>query len=59
VKEHSISFWDAMLWAVANEAGVTLLLSEDFQHARVLEGIQFFNPFAINDSLVHIFGTTL
>ncbi len=58
VKEHSISFWDAMLWAVANEAGVTLLLSEDFQHARVLEGIQFFNPFASNDSLVQIFGTT-
>ncbi|MHC1730345.1 MAG: PIN domain-containing protein [Syntrophobacteraceae bacterium] len=57
VKEHSISFWDAMLWATAVEAGVTLLLSEDFQHARELEGIQFCNPFALDDPLVQIFET--
>ncbi len=55
-KGHSLSFWDAMLWAVANEAGVTVLLSEDFQHIRVLEGIEFCNPFALNDPLVQIFG---
>ena len=59
MKEHSISFWDAMIWAAANEVGVTLLLSEDFQRDRVLEGMQFYNPFASDDSLVHIFGTTL
>jgi predicted nucleic acid-binding protein len=59
VKEHSFSFWDAMLWAAADEAGVTLLLSEDFQHARVLEGIQFCNPFVLDDPLVQIFETIL
>ena len=31
VNSHTLSFWDAMLWAVAREAGVTLLLSEDFE----------------------------
>ncbi len=58
VKEHSLSFWDAMVWAVADEAGVTLLLSEGFQHTRRLGGTQFCNPFALNDPLVQIFQTT-
>jgi predicted nucleic acid-binding protein len=55
VREHSFSFWDAMLWAVACEAGVTLLLSEDFQHTRELEGVRFCNPFALDNPLVQIF----
>jgi predicted nucleic acid-binding protein len=46
VKEHSLAFWDAMLWSVAKDAGVTLLLSEDFQQGRVLGGVRFNNPFA-------------
>ena len=58
MKEHSLSFWDAMVWAVADEAGVTLLLSEDFQHMRRLESVQFCNPFALNDPLAQIFETT-
>ena len=45
VEQHNLSFWDALLWAVAREAGVQLLLSEDFQHQRVLDGVQFWNPF--------------
>ena len=55
VREHNLSFWDAALWAVASETGVTLLLSEDFQHDRVLDGIQFCNPFKLNDPMAHIF----
>jgi predicted nucleic acid-binding protein len=46
VKEHSLAFWDAMLWSVAKDADVTLLLSEDFQHGRELGGVRFNNPFA-------------
>ncbi len=46
VTEQSLSFWDAMLWATAREAGVTVLLSEDFQHGRELGGVRFRNPFA-------------
>lgn len=45
VEEHTLAFWDAMLWATAKDAGVTTILSEDFQHGRVLEGIKFINPF--------------
>jgi predicted nucleic acid-binding protein len=45
VQAHRLSFWDAMLWAAAREAGCTLLLSEDFQHGRVLDGVRFHNPF--------------
>ncbi len=45
VREHGLSFWDAMLWATAREAGCGILLSEDFQHGRVLGGVRFHNPF--------------
>lgn len=49
VEQHNLSFWDAMLWATVKQAGVTLLLSEDLQHDRVLEGVRFRNPFLIDD----------
>ena len=55
VNVHILSFWDAILWAVACEAGVTLLLSEDFQHDRVLDGIRFFNPFKLAHPINYIF----
>lgn len=49
VAQHRLAFWDAMIWSVAREAGVTLLLSEDFQHDRVLEGVRFRNPFLVDN----------
>lgn len=49
VEQHNLSFWDAMLWAVVKQAGATLLLSEDLQHDRELEGVRFRNPFAVED----------
>lgn len=49
VCNNKMSFWDAMLWATAKEAGVTLLLSEDFQHEYLLDGIRIVNPFLVND----------
>ncbi|MEO5369429.1 MAG: PIN domain-containing protein [Magnetococcus sp. DMHC-1] len=45
VQEHGIPFWDAMLWACAKEAGCEVVISEDFQHGRLLEGVRFHNPF--------------
>ena len=59
VNQHTLSFWDAMLWAVARDAGVTMLLSEDFQHARVLEGIHFCNPFQIESPLQYVFNDAI
>jgi predicted nucleic acid-binding protein len=49
VQSRRLAFWDAMLWAVAKEAGVTLLLSEDFQDGQALDGVRFANPFATDD----------
>lgn len=44
-RRYSLSFWDAMLWACAREAGCTLIISEDFQDGRSLGGVRFANPF--------------
>lgn len=49
VENHNLSFWDAMQWAVAKQAGATLFLSEDLQHDRELEGVRFRNPFLVED----------
>lgn len=46
VREHGLSFWDALLWATVRRAGVALLISEDFQDRRIIEGVQILNPFA-------------
>ena len=39
VAHHKLSFWDAMLWSVAKDAGATVLLSEDLQDDRELGGV--------------------
>ena len=49
VKRHSLSFWDAMQWAVARQAGATLFLSEDLQDGRELDGVRFRDPFRTED----------
>ncbi len=46
VRDHSLSFWDAMLWVTAKEAGCAFILSEDMQHGRSLGGVEVLNPFA-------------
>jgi predicted nucleic acid-binding protein len=45
VRDHALSFWDAMLWATARRAGCRLLLSEDGQDGRELGGVRWLNPF--------------
>jgi predicted nucleic acid-binding protein len=53
VGQHRISFWDAMLWATARRAGCEVILSEDMQDRRQLEGVTIVNPFVPeNDELV-------
>ena len=46
VQEYRLSFWDAMLWATAQQTGCSALLSEDMQDGRRLGGVEFINPFA-------------
>ena len=53
VKTHRLAFWDAMLWASAQRAGVRHLFTEDMQDGFVLKGVRFVNPFKrANDRLV-------
>lgn len=52
VTERNLSFWDAMLWATLSAAGITILLTEDFQDGRTLGGVGFRNPFLMDDAFV-------
>src|SRR5712691_3679208 len=53
VKKHRLAFWDAMLWAAAQRAGVRHLLTEDLQDGLALAGVRFVNPFdAANNRLI-------
>jgi predicted nucleic acid-binding protein len=53
VREHRLAFWDAMLWASAQRAGVRHLLTEDLQDGFSLQGVTFINPFnGENDLLI-------
>jgi predicted nucleic acid-binding protein len=45
VERYRLSFWDALIWATARDAGVPVVLSEDFQDGREIEGVRFVNPF--------------
>ncbi|MBS4021899.1 MAG: PIN domain-containing protein [Dethiobacter sp.] len=49
VRVHCFSCWDALVWATArlNQAG--LILSEDFSHEQIVEGVRFINPFMIGN----------
>ena len=42
---HGLSFWDALVLRTAKQAGCGVLFSEDFQHAREMDGIRIVNPF--------------
>src|SRR5437764_6431913 len=53
VRAHRLAFWDAILWASAQRAGVRHMLTEDFQDGFVLQDVMFINPFKReNDHLV-------
>ncbi len=45
VADHGFSFWDAMIWATARQAGCQLLLSEDGHHGGQYGGVLILNPF--------------
>ena len=53
VRAHRLPFWDAMLWASAQRAGVRCLLTEDLQDGFILQSVKFVNPFKrANDRLI-------
>jgi predicted nucleic acid-binding protein len=42
---HGISYWDALVLRIAKESGCRVLLSEDMQHGRAVDGLEIVNPF--------------
>lgn len=42
---HRIQFWDCMVCAASIEAGARVLLTEDMQDGRIIEGLRMMNPF--------------
>jgi predicted nucleic acid-binding protein len=42
---HQFSFWDALVIQSAKQAGCTVLLSEDMQSTREIDGLRIVNPF--------------
>lgn len=54
--DHQLQFWDALIIAVAAQAGCTLLLSEDLQSGFSWRGITLVNPFTatLDDRLTRI-----
>jgi predicted nucleic acid-binding protein len=42
---HSFSFWDALVIRTAKQSGCTVLLSEDMQDRREIDGVRIVNPF--------------
>ncbi|HUD15277.1 MAG TPA: PIN domain-containing protein [Terracidiphilus sp.] len=42
---HSFSFWDALIVLMAKQAGCRVLLSEDMQNGREIDGVKIVNPF--------------
>jgi len=42
---HRFSYWDALIFRAAKQSGCRILLSEDMQHGRILDGVRIVNPF--------------
>jgi predicted nucleic acid-binding protein len=52
VPAHGLAFWDAMLWATVRRIGARLLLTEDFQDGRTIEGLRIVDPFAAHNEAI-------
>ena len=42
---HGFSFWDSLILRSAIQSGCTILLTEDFQESREVDGVRIVNPF--------------
>jgi predicted nucleic acid-binding protein len=46
VRRHRLPYWDSLIWATAKLNGVPNVLSEDFSHGALVDGVRFLNPFS-------------
>src|SRR5215468_701822 len=45
-RAHRLQFWDCVVCAAAAQAGANVLLTEDMQDGRSIDGLRLINPFA-------------
>ena len=45
LKRYQFAYWDALIWATAEEHQLAYVLSEDFNAGAVLGDVRFLNPF--------------
>ena len=46
VRDHSLAYYDAQIWAAARLNQIPAIFSEDFNSGSTLEGVRLVNPFA-------------
>ena len=46
VRDYSLAYYDAQIWAAARLNQTSVIFSEDFTDGSALEGVRFVNPFA-------------
>jgi predicted nucleic acid-binding protein len=58
VQAHRLQLWDAVVCAASIAAGAKVLLSEDVQDGRIVNGLRIFNPFEAGnaDAIDALFG---
>jgi predicted nucleic acid-binding protein len=47
---HRMQLWDCVVCAAAMHAGAKVLLTEDVQNGRILDGLRLINPFAVSNT---------
>jgi len=45
-RAHRLQFWDCVICAASIEAGAKVLMTEDMQDGRTVEGLRLINPFS-------------
>ena len=51
-QKHRLQFWDSVLCTVARSGGAEVLLTEDLQDGRDLDGLRVANPFSASNRLL-------
>ena len=49
-RTHRMHLWDSVVCAASAQAGAKVLLTEDMQDGRVLDGLRLINPFAVSNA---------
>jgi len=49
-RTHHMQFWDCVVCAASAEAGAKVLMTEDMQDGRILDGLRLINPFAATNA---------